>query len=147
MNTTKLTFIALIVLIFSVLTPTHKSYAAAVVVVAHPDNSNVLTVSDVQKIFLGKTLTFPDGTMAIPVDLPLHNETRSYFLKHILQKNQRALNHYWSRMLFSSRGRPPKILNNSEQVKMVVAANPNILGYIDEPALDSSVIVILRVYE
>jgi ABC-type phosphate transport system substrate-binding protein len=44
---------------------------------------------------------------------------------------------------FYGRGLPPKQLPDSEAVKKAVAANPNVVGYIEKSAVDASVKVAL----
>ena len=49
----------------------------------------------------------------------------------------------WSRLTFSGKATPPKELGSSAEVKKMVAANPNAVGYIEKSAVDGTVKVLL----
>jgi hypothetical protein len=46
---------------------------------------------------------------------------------------------YWTKMVFTGRGQPPRELPNSAAVRKIVADNPAMIAYIDRAALDASV--------
>ena len=49
----------------------------------------------------------------------------------------------WSRIVFTGKGQPPTEVPDSSAVKKAVAAQPNVVGYIDKSAVDASVKVVL----
>lgn len=138
-NTRKISTIILCIgLLFSSL-----SFGATAIIV-HPDNTNELKANDVRKIFLGKSKSFSNGDMATPIDLPDNNSNYPIFLKKVLRKSTSSLNAYWSRMMFSSKGLPPKTMKEVE-AKAEVANNKNAIAYISQSNVDSSVKVILLI--
>ncbi|WEF35088.1 hypothetical protein [Pseudoduganella chitinolytica] len=46
---------------------------------------------------------------------------------------------YWTKMIFTGRGQPPREAPNSAAVRRLVADNPGMIGYIERAALDPSV--------
>ena len=48
-------------------------------------------------------------------------------------------------MLFSSKGKPPKVLDDAASVKEIVATNPNTIGYVNSSDVDDTVRVILEI--
>ena len=118
---------------------------ADIVVIVNLNNNNPLTISQIRKIYLGKTKSFPNGKLAMPLDLPSENSIRQEFLRKVVQKDKSAYNSYWARMLFSSRGRPPKTLEDSEAIKAAIRKNKNTIGFIDREDLDDSVRVVAEV--
>lgn len=118
-----------------------KSAYAEVVVIVHPSNSVSLDQTVIKKIFMGKTKTFPDGKKAVPVDIEA-GDMKKLFLKQYLQKDQSAIDSYWSRMLFTGAGTPPKAYQTQGDIKRLVANNPNTIGYIDSSQVDSTVKVV-----
>ena len=56
----------------------------------------------------------------------------------VMAKNEAA----WSRLVFSGKATPPKEVGNSAEVKKLVSANPNTIGYIEKSAVDASVKVV-----
>lgn len=117
---------------------------AEVAVIVHPSNQSKIPAHYVAQLFLGQKRAFPSGVEALPVDQPNSNEERSRFATGVLKKDKRQLRSYWAKLIFTGRAFPPEVLQNSEQVKALVAENPNAIGYIDSAQIDSSVRVIAR---
>lgn len=113
-----------------------------IVVVVHSGNNNVMTEDNISRIFLGKTKSFPDGTEAIPVDQAAGAVNRSTFVSTVLKKNDRQLKAYWSQLLFTGKGTPPKEVGSGAEVKKLIAQNPSMIGYIDSVDVDASVKVV-----
>lgn len=107
-----------------------RSYAE-IAVITHPSNANALTESHIAHIFLGKTKTFPDGATAIPINQPEDSATSVAFTQNALSKTPSQLKAYWSKLLFTGQGQPPKQVNSDADVIKLVAENPNTIGYID----------------
>ena len=113
----------------------------SVIISANNPNSS-LDQAAVSKIFLGKAKRFPDGTQAVPVDQDEESTTREAFNTTVLGKSDSQLKSYWSRLIFTGKGTPPKQSGDDASVKELVAKNPNIIGYIDSSAVDASVKVV-----
>lgn len=113
--------------------------AADVVVIVHPANGNTLSETDISQIYLGKARTFPDGSQVVPIGLREGNATRNEFVQRYVGKSEAQLKAYWSQLLFTGRGVPPKEVDNEDAIRSLVANNPNIIGYINANKVDSSV--------
>jgi len=119
---------------------------AATVVIAHPDNgSQSLSAAQVKRIFLGKSKRFPNGEVAVPINQYQQQQSRIDFDTNLLKKSASQLKAYWSKLVFTGKGSPPKDLGNDDAVKQLIAANPNMIGYIDSSKVDASVKVIYSV--
>lgn len=112
---------------------------ADTVVVVHPSNNESLSKKEVQRIFLGKLKTFPSNKPVIPIDLPQKSEVREVFSESIIKKDMRQLAAYWSRLIFTGKGLPPKQVSSSKEAKELVARNPDAIAYIDSSLLDDTV--------
>lgn len=119
--------------------------AAETVVVVHPDNKNSLDAVIIRKIYLSKNKSFPNGDKVAIFDLPEGNKTRDEFRDKVLRKSASRLSSYWARMLFSSKGKPPKVLSGADEVKDMISSNPSAIAYLDARDVDSSVKVVLHV--
>ncbi len=120
--------------------------SADVVIIVNPDSSvESLTKQQITDIFLSKAKSFPDGSLAVPVDLSEDNEAREIFIKSVLNRRQSQIRAYWSDLIFTGKGSPPKKVDFPEDVLDLVANNPNIVGYLDEDEIDDSVKVVYRV--
>lgn len=116
--------------------------ADVIVVVSAKSVVGALDKQAVSDIFLGKTGTFPSGGQAIPLDQAESSSLRSEFYDRVASKNSVRLRAYWAKQIFSGKGRPPREVNSSAEVKRVVANNPNSIGYIDKSAVDDSVKIV-----
>ncbi|CAK0780679.1 ABC-type phosphate transport system substrate-binding protein [Gammaproteobacteria bacterium] len=116
--------------------------ADVVVVVSAKSAVNTMDKQTVSDIFLGKAGTFPGGGQALPLDQSESSGLRTEFYDKVCSKNSTQLRAYWSKQIFSGKGRPPKEVNNSAEVKQLVANNPNSIGYIDKGSVDGSVKVV-----
>jgi ABC-type phosphate transport system substrate-binding protein len=104
--------------------------SAEIVVIVHPSNSNALDATSVSHIFLGKSKSFPDGSTAIPINQPEDSAISIEFAQNVLSKSPSQLKAYWSKLLFTGQGRPPKEVSSEADVIKLVADNPNTIGYI-----------------
>ena len=134
-----------VILLASASFMTHVA-AAQVAVIANPkSNTARMTADQVSAIFLGKTQSLPGGGAAQPVDLPEGDSVRNQFYSKVTGKNASQLRSYWSQIVFSGKGMPPKTLGSAAEVKRFVATNPNAISYIEKSAVDASVKVVLVV--
>ena len=115
--------------------------SADIAVIVNPANESAIDQAGVRKIFLGKTKTFPNGQAANVYDLTDDDNKKAEFSEKVLRKSLASLNSYWSRMIFSSKGKPPTAVT-AEKAKEAVANNTDAIAYIDSKDVDSSVKVL-----
>jgi len=106
---------------------------AEIVVVVNNTNAAALTKNDVSRIFLGKMKKYT------PVNVSSSNALRADFNKKALNKSSSQVKAYWSKLVFSGKGTPPKEFGSDAEIKAFVASNPNAIGYIDSASLDGTV--------
>ena len=117
---------------------------AGIAVIVHPDNNSQIDKNDIRAIYLAKTNSFDGGAKATPVDVDNNDDMKKIFAKQVLRKSVSSLNSYWSRMIFSARGNPPKSMSMAG-VKAKVANDKSAIGYIDSSMVDGSVKVVLTI--
>jgi ABC-type phosphate transport system substrate-binding protein len=115
---------------------------ADIVVVVHPSNNAELDIKSVQRIFLGKEKKFSNGKEALPVNQVPSSAARSTFDTDTLGRSSTQIAAYWSKLVFTGKGIPPKELDNNEAVLAIVADNPNAIGYLDSASVSGAVKVI-----
>lgn len=116
---------------------------AGVVVIANPSvGAAPMNQEDVSRIFLAKTKTFPNDKPAVPVNQNDGSAVRAAFEDKVLKKTPSQVNAYWTQLIFTGKGTPPKDVGGDADVKKLVADNPNIVGYIDSSIVDATVTVI-----
>ena len=133
------------VLVASMFLAMTGAQAEVVVVVSAKSTATALTAEQAADIFLGRSTTLPGASEVIPVDQPEGVPARDIFYQKITGKNPAQVKAYWSKLIFSGKGKPPKDAGSDAGVKTMLAANPNLIGYIDNSALDNSVKVLLTV--
>jgi len=116
--------------------------AGLVVVVAANSNAPKLTSEQVSAIFMGTAKSFPNGDKAVPIDQSPGSPAYAEFYTQTAGRSEAQIKAYWSRMVFTGKGSPPQDAGDAAAVKKLVAANPNLVGYIDASQVDASVKVL-----
>jgi ABC-type phosphate transport system substrate-binding protein len=119
------------------------AHADVVAVVSAKNPNTSLSKNQIADIFLGKTARFPDGSLAVPVDLTEGAELRNEFYLKLTGKSAAQLKAHWSKIIFTGRGQPPKAVANSAEIIKLLSTNTNGIGYIEQDKVDSSVKVVL----
>lgn len=138
----------MITLLTSLVLAPGTAEADDVVVIVHPSVAvNTLSADELMHIFMTKTKTFPNQQPVEPVIPREEQESRQRFERVIFQRNPIQVRAYWTRLLFTGRGALPQVLDSDVDIKKKVAAQPQMIGYIDKTALDDSVKVVFTVQE
>ena len=119
------------------------AHAGTVVIVnpANPDASISKKVA--KKIFMGKASS-TGSTDVTPVDQDEGSAARNDFYQKAAKKSPEKMKSYWSKMIFSGRAQPPKVISGDAAVIDWVKQNKNAIGYVDSGAANSSVKVVLE---
>jgi ABC-type phosphate transport system substrate-binding protein len=116
---------------------------AEVAIIGHPSNPTTeLAPDQIERIFLGKVTSFPNGDKAIPIDQASGAGARTEFYSKVLSKTDSQLKSYWSRIIFTGKGQPPQEETDDMAVKALIAKNPSLVGYISSQSVDNSVKVL-----
>jgi ABC-type phosphate transport system substrate-binding protein len=116
--------------------------ATVVTVVSAKSPITALSKAQVADIFLGKSNRFPDGAQATPIDQPESSRVREEFYSTVTGKTLAQLKAYWSKIIFTGRGQPPRIVSGGAELKSLLATNLLAIGYIDASQVDASVRVL-----
>ena len=109
--------------------------ALAVTVIVHPSNGDALDQAAISRIFLGKAKSFPSGGAAVPIT---QEAAADEFNEKVLNKSASQLKAYWSKLVFTGKGTPPKEVSTDAEMIALIASNPNMIGFIQGEA-DGSV--------
>jgi ABC-type phosphate transport system substrate-binding protein len=114
---------------------------AEVAVIVHPSNSTAsLSVDEVKDIFLGKTKKFSNGSKIIVTDHQ-SGSVKDEFLDKVIQKNANQFKAYWSRLIFTGKGRAPVNVDDSSVVGKV-GSNADYIGYVEPSKVSDAVKVV-----
>ena len=114
-----------------------RAQADIAVVAGARSNAGELSKEQVTDIFLGKSTTFT------AIDQADGGAIQEEFHSRIVGRTSAQIKAYWTKLVFTGKGVPPKKLNSSAEIKKAVEADPNAIGYIDKAAVDSTVKVLL----
>lgn len=102
---------------------------AEVVIIA---NNNVslesLNKEDVQKIFLGKMVKWPDNSSIrfATVNSDSHQE----FLETYINRSTSQFRNYWRKMVFTGKGQKPKAFETDQELVQFVSETSGAIGYV-----------------
>ena len=113
--------------------------ADIVVVVSAKSPVGALSKEQVEDIFLGKTIRFPDGALAVAIDQPEGSAIRNEFYDKVVGKTAAQIKAYWSKIIFTGRGQPPPSVSNTVEMMKRISANPAAIGYIDRDMMNDTV--------
>lgn len=122
-----------------------ESLAQVVVVAGAKSPASVLTRDQAAALFLGKSTQLPGAGIPVLIDQVESVDARQIFYTKVTEKTPAQVKAVWSRLVFSGKGAPPKEVANSAEVKKLVNANPDAIGYIEKNAVDSTVKVLFSV--
>ena len=105
--------------------------AYGVSVIVHPSNGASLDKSSISRIFLGKAKSFPGGGQAVPINLEDGSGGSNDFNDKVLNKSASQLKAYWSKLVFTGKGTPPKAVANDAEMIALISANPNMIGFVE----------------
>jgi ABC-type phosphate transport system substrate-binding protein len=116
--------------------------ADEIAVVSAKSTVTTLSKSQLVAIFLGKATRFPDGSQAVPIDQSEGTAARDEFYATVAGRSGAQMKAYWSRIIFTGRGQPPRAVANGSEAKKVVVANPNTIAYVEPKLVDDTLRVV-----
>jgi ABC-type phosphate transport system substrate-binding protein len=120
--------------------------AELVVVVSAKSPVSGLSENEVADIYLGRTSQLPGGPRVVPIDLADDAARRANFYRIVCGKSPAQLRAYWSKLVFTGSGQPPREVADAEALKKLIASGTNAIGYIDGSQLDASVKAVLTLH-
>ena len=118
--------------------------AEEVAVIVNKSNANLVDRALVVKLYTGAARSWPDGSPVFVLDQAEDSPARAEFYAQVIGKSAATMKAIWAQNIFSGRGLPPKLANPDVEMKKLVSANKNAIGYISASAVDDSVKVIGR---
>ena len=107
--------------------------AEELVVVVHPDNPlQQVDMEELAELYLGKRQGLADMKSLAPLDLR-STELRERFYRQVAQRNLAQLRAYWSKRVFTGKGRPPRAFD-TEALVARLRAERDAIGYLPRSA-------------
>jgi ABC-type phosphate transport system substrate-binding protein len=114
-------------------------YADVVVIVSAQSTAPPPSPERIARIFEGKSKDM------IPVDLARSSEERREFYSKFLGTDDALVRERWSKLVFTGKRSLPKEFTSSADLVKAVAADPNVIGYVDRSFVNMTVKVIYTV--
>lgn len=89
-----------------------------------------VAAADIRQIYMAKKTTLSSGEEVIPLDGVEGSPGYQAFYEQIMRKSTVQINSYWSRMMFTGRGKPPRQLSDSNDILQLVENNKNYMAYV-----------------
>ncbi len=89
-------------------------------------------------MFLGKKSSWSDGS-TVTAFTQKDAAVSDLFAKKFVKKSSQQFYMFWRKAVFTGKGTPPVEVENSEQMKKIVASKSGAVGYIMDSELDESV--------
>ena len=111
------------------------SKAESVVLIGNPSiKTDTLSGKDVNKIFLGKKITWDNGTKIIIV-LQKNQTTHSEFLKEFIHKSPPMFASHWKQKIFTGKVVEPITFDSDKEVVEFVGETIGAVGYVSTHAI------------
>lgn len=93
-------------------------------------NSSIEALDEqyIANIFLARTNRFPNGEKALPLELK-DNVLRDLFYQKIAGKSPKQLYSYWTTLVFTGKGKPPKNFQNHAALQSKLLSSPGSITY------------------
>ena len=115
-----------------------------IAVIVAPDFHQTITDSDdVARIFRRRLRVAEDGTLIVPVNLPIDHPLRLAFSLVLFDMPPDAMESYWNERYFHGIS-PPHVVTSSEAMLRFVASTPGAIGYVRGCERDARVEVLLK---
>ena len=118
--------------------------AEIAVVVSANSPAPIIQRQDVSNIFLCKTNRFASGEKTIPLEIN-NRSLRDEFYKSITDKSPGQLKSYWTTLIFSGKGKPPKSFSSKEHLLDYMQDNTGAITYMPLSEVTEAVKVIYLV--
>jgi ABC-type phosphate transport system substrate-binding protein len=124
---------------------TGSAVAEIAVIVDSSVSVDSVNMEQLERLYLGKPANIQASTRLTPVDQKKGSELRKEFAQKVLGKSEAQLSRYWSRLMFSGKGQPPRDYDGDAAVIREVTGNPGRLGYVSADAVTEDTKVIMQI--
>ncbi|MDF2177729.1 hypothetical protein P2G88_05655 [Aliiglaciecola sp. CAU 1673] len=115
-----------------------------VVVVNHSNPIDELDQKQVMDLYMGRYTSFPNSMPATPIDYPSNSAVKQQFYKMLVNKDEKKIRAYWSRLLFSGRAKPPMEAESGENIPTLLADNNAALAYVPVDQVTSEMKIVFQ---
>ncbi len=97
-----------------------------------------LTLDDLKRVYLRKSLIDANGNRWIPLNLPVSHALRQFFSLKLFDNTPEEQEQYWNEQYFQGIN-PPEVLSSEEAVLRFVEMTPGAIGYVRKQNVNNRV--------
>lgn len=112
------------------------------IVVSEKNPTQALSEQEALHIFMGRTRSFPDGSLAISYELA-DAAQRSGFYQALADMSLAQVTSYWARLMFSGRNLPPQQIQGSAALLEKVRKDPQAITWLPDAPTQPGVRTVL----
>lgn len=101
-----------------------------------------ISVDDLRELYLRRTRLWPNGTRAIPINLPPDHPARARFSQLVLSRSPQDLVSYWNARYFEGIT-PPLVLPSAAAIRAYLATEPAAIAYLPSEEVQDGCRVVL----
>lgn len=135
--------LSLLALLLACCPPARAQQAIAVVAVGNASAVQTISREDITAIYLGNLSRQPGQQTLVPLDLE-DGEIRDAFYQQVLGRSRAQMRAYWSRMVFTGKGQPPRAVSPDGMLNEL-RQNGVTIGYLPANRVETGVRVLLTV--
>lgn len=113
------------------------------VVVSRDSNIEKITKRELIDVFMGRFDVLETGQKVQAVDYSNGFKLRADFYMSLVGKEERQINAYWSRLIFSGRAKPPVQVSSIVESTRYVADNRTALAYMPANSVSEEMKIVL----
>lgn len=137
MRSIRIIFTIIWLLLIGLVTPTLADDSLAVVTQQSSPLNN-LSLDDLKRVYLRKSLLDSRGNRWIPLNLPVDHELRQRFSVALFNNTPEEQEQYWNEQYFQGIN-PPEVLASEEAVLRFVEITIGAIGYVHKRNVDNRV--------
>lgn len=118
-------------------------FAEIAVIVASDSSISDTDANALERLFLGKESSI-NGNKATPLNQDNKAAVTEAFNKEVLKKSSSQAKAYWSKLVFTGKGTPPKEVDGDAAMIAAVSSDSSAVGYVDASAVTEAVKIIYR---
>ena len=101
-----------------------------------------LSAVDIRRIYLAKMSFFPNGDKIVALDVSQDSNLYANFYEAVVGKGIAQISSYWSRMLFTGKGRPLEQISDRSKLIKLVEGDKKYIGYVEGEVLSENIKIV-----
>ncbi len=119
-----------------------STWAEVVIIANKSVSQTILSIEQVNNIFLGKSKRLADNSPIYPVILSQSDAQIEFLNTYLDMSALHQWNAYWNKRTFTGNGIPPRAFNNPQALVDFVALTEGAIGYVDQTSITEQITIL-----